>query len=320
MGMKYLSCALAFAAAALCSGCSDIRPEPLRVPAGVVPRFVRVKISPGAAPVSVPLEEYVRGTIISEFAPPTGDPAEVEQMLEVQAVIARTYAAAHIGRHRRDGYDLCSTTHCQLYQPGRLKTSSWAPLAYEAAEHTAAQILWFDNAPARALFHADCGGHTSSARDIWGGTPRPYLGSRADDGAAENAHASWRFEVSRADLLAALNADTRTRVGKTLRDISVTDRDDAGRAVLVVVSGTREPVVRGEELRAVLSRAFGAKAIRSTRFQISRAGARFVFAGKGFGHGVGLCQAGAYARLKAGARPEQVLARYYPGTRLIVMR
>ena len=56
----------------------------------------------------------------------------------VQAVIARTYAAAHLGRHQRDGYDLCSTTHCQLYQPGRLKTSSWARLAVEPRATTVA--------------------------------------------------------------------------------------------------------------------------------------------------------------------------------------
>jgi stage II sporulation protein D len=235
-------------------------------------------------------------------------------------VIARTYAAAHIGRHQRDGYDLCSTTHCQLYQPGRLKTSSWAPLAVEASKQTAAQILWFNAAPASALFHADCGGHTSTATDIWGGTPRPYLVSFADDGAAGKAHVTWRYEVGRAELLKALNADRRTRVGKVLRDISISQRDGGGRATLVVLNGSREPVVRGEELRAVLSRAFGPKAIRSTRFQITRSGQRFVFTGQGYGHGVGLCQAGAYARLKAGARPEQVLARYYPGTRLIVMR
>ncbi len=115
-------------ALALDSGCSggEIRPQPLRVPVGSAPRFVKVKVSADAAPVRVPLEEDVRGTILSEFAPPSGDPADVERMLEVQAVIARTYATAHVGRHQRDGYDLCSTTHCQLYQPGRLKTSSWA--------------------------------------------------------------------------------------------------------------------------------------------------------------------------------------------------
>jgi stage II sporulation protein D len=291
----------------------------VRVPAGSVPRFVRVKVSANAAPVRVPLEEYVRGTILSEFAPPSGDPAEVERMLEVQAVIARTYAAAHIGRHRREGYDLCSTTHCQLYQPGRLKTSTWAPLAVDAAARTASQILWFKGAPASALFHADCGGHTSSAADIWGGKPSPYLTATIDDGAAETAHTTWRYETDRSALIAALNTDPRTRVGTQLRDISVTARDEAGRARLVVLNGSRDPVVRGEELRAVLTKAFGPKSVRSTRFEVTKSGQRFVFAGQGYGHGVGLCQAGAYAWLKAGAKPAQVLARYYPGTTLIVM-
>src|SRR5262245_5495232 len=204
--MKYLVCVLTLIALAMDSACGgEIRPEPLPVPAASVPRFVRVKVSAGAPPVRVPLEEYVRGTILSEFAPPSGDPADIERMLEVQAVIARTYAAAHIGRHQREGYDLCSTTHCQLYQPGRLKTSSWAPLAVEAAEHTASQILWFNGSPASALFHADCGGHTSSATDIWGGKSSSYLRGMPDDGIAESAHTSWRFEIGRPELIAALN-------------------------------------------------------------------------------------------------------------------
>jgi stage II sporulation protein D len=116
-----------------------------------------------------------------------------------------------------------------------------------------------------------------------------------------------------------LNTDTRTRVGKELREIKVAQRDDGGRAVLIALKGTRDLTVRGEHLRAVLTNTFGAKSIRSARFEVSRQGARFVFTGKGYGHGVGLCQAGAYARLRAGALPEQVLARYYPGTRLIAL-
>ena len=63
------------------------------------------------------LEDYVRAAILSEFAPPAGDPGDIERMLEVQAIIARTYAASHLGRHQREGFDLCATTHCQLYQP-----------------------------------------------------------------------------------------------------------------------------------------------------------------------------------------------------------
>jgi stage II sporulation protein D len=319
--MKNPWCVLAAAAAVLSSACGpDVRPKPIRVPAGAVPVVVRIKIAPNGPVRRVGLEEYVEAAILSEFAPPSGDPAEVERMLEVQAVIARTYAIAHQSRHEREGFDLCSTTHCQLYQPSRLKTSSWAPQANEAVKRTAGMVLWFDTTPARALFHADCGGHISAATDVWAGTPRPYLKSSRDDGVAASAHTAWRYEVDRGALVAALNSDVRTRVGKDLRDIEVTQRDDAGRAAVVRLRGTREAIVRGEELRTVLSAAFGPKSVRSTRFEVARQGSQYVFSGRGYGHGVGLCQAGAYARLRAGATPEQVLARYYAGVRLVVMR
>ena len=317
--MKWCPCALAAAAVVVIAGCSDIRPLPIEMPEASVPRYVRVKATPKGPVVRVSLEDYVRAAILSEFAPPSGDPGDIERMLEVQAVIARTYATAHLGRHQREGYDLCSTTHCQLYQPSRLKTSSWAPLAEEAAAHTAGMVLWYGTGPASALFHADCGGHTSAAVDIWGGTARPYLKAAVDDGAAQAAHTTWRYEAQGLEITAALNADARTRVGKELREIKIAQRDDGGRAVMIALKGTREVTVRGEDLRAVLTNAFGAKSIRSARFDVSKQGTRFVFTGKGYGHGVGLCQAGAYARLRAGALPEQVLARYYPGTRLIAL-
>jgi stage II sporulation protein D len=311
---------VALAAAVLVTaGCSDVRPLPIKMPEASVPRYVRVKPRPNGPVVRVPLEDYVRAAILSEFAPPSGNPADIEHMLEVQAVIARTYATAHIGRHQREGYDLCSTTHCQLYQPSRLKTSSWAPLAEKASAQTAGMVLWYGQGPASALFHADCGGHTSAAVDVWGGTVRPYLKAAVDDGAAQSAHTTWKYEAGRSELTAALNADARTRVGKELREIRIAQRDDGGRVLLITLKGTRDVTVRGEDLRTVLTNTFGVKSIRSARFDVSRQGTRFVFSGKGYGHGVGLCQAGAYARLRAGALPEQVLARYYPGTRLIAL-
>ena len=307
-------------AVVLAGACSDVGPLPIEMPGAAVPRFVRIKPAAGAPVVRVALEDYVRAAILSEFAPPSGDPGEIERMLEVQAVIARTYAAAHMGRHQRDGYDFCSTTHCQLYQPSRLKSSSWAPLAEEASAHTAGVVLWYGSAPASALFHADCGGHTSAAADIWGGTPRPYLKATTDDGAAQSAHSTWRYEAGRTELLTALNADPRTRVGRQLRNITITRRDPGGRATVVRLKGTRDITVRGEDFRSVLSTAFGARSIRSATFDVALQGNRFVFTGKGFGHGVGLCQVGAYARLRSGARLDQVLARYYPGTRLVALR
>jgi stage II sporulation protein D len=268
----------------------------------------------------VPLEEYVQGAILSEFAPAAGDPGVVERMFEVQAVIGRTYALAHLGRHRADGFDVCATTHCQLFQPGRLRTSRWTGQTAEAVRQTTGAVLWFDGAAATALFHADCGGHTSSADDVWGGTAKPYLVSVADDGAARAAHATWRYEASRTAVLAALNSDPRTRAGARLDGLQVLERDEAGRAERIAIHGAEERTVRGETLREVLGEALGARTVRSTWFDVRRTGATFVFEGRGFGHGVGLCQAGALARVRAGDTLTAILQHYYPGTRLVRFR
>jgi stage II sporulation protein D len=155
---------------------------------------------------------------------------------------------------------------------------------------------------------------------VWGGTGRAYLVSSADDGPADEAHAAWRYEATRAALAAALNTDSRTRVGLRLEGIQVLDRDAAGRAERIAIHGTDERVVRGETLREVLAQALGARTIKSTWFDVHRDGNAFVFEGRGFGHGVGLCQAGALARLRAGARLPAILQKYFPGTKLVTLR
>lgn len=269
---------------------------------------------------NVPLEEYVRGAIVAEFAPGSGQPDVVERMLEVQAVIGRTFAIAHVGRHRADGFDVCTTTHCQLFDPARVATSRWAAQSAEAVKQTVGTVLWFDGGPATALFHADCGGRTSSAGDVWGGTERPYLVSVADDGPAEAAHATWRYAASRAAVLGALNKDPRTRAGSRLDGLQVLDRDHAGRVERIAIHGAEERIVRGETLREVLGLTLGPRTVRSTLFDVRRDGGRFVFEGRGFGHGVGLCQAGALARVRAGEKLTAILQRYYPGTRLTKVR
>jgi stage II sporulation protein D len=306
--------------AASCSASAGRALLPRSMPSA--PETIRVGVRNGNKITirKVPLEDYVQAAILSEFAPPSGEPAIVERMLEVQAVIGRTYALAHLGRHAAEGFDLCSTTHCQLFQPSRLTTSRWAAQSAEAVGQTAGTVLWFDGAPANALFHADCGGRTSKADDVWGGAGSPYLTSIADDGPAADAHAAWRYESARSAVLAALNKDSRTRVGARLDGIQVLERDGAGRAESVAIHGTEERVVRGEALRDVLAQTFGARTVKSTWFDVHRAGATFVFEGRGFGHGVGLCQAGALARIRAGSRTTAVLQRYFPGTKIVTMR
>jgi stage II sporulation protein D len=286
------------------------------------PDFIRVGVKDGNRVTvhRVPLEEYVRAAIISEFAPGSGEAAVVERMFEVQAVIGRTYALAHLNRHAADGFDVCATTHCQLFQPARLTTTRWARQTANAVRHTAGAVLWFEGAPAMSLFHADCGGRTSQADEVWGGAARPYLASTTDAGPATAAHVPWRYETTRSALLAALNTDPRTRVGRRLDGVQVLERDRAGRAERIALHGTAERIVRGEPLREVLGRALGARTVRSTWFDVRRSGATYVFEGRGFGHGVGLCQAGALARIRAGHKLTSVLEHYYPGTRLIKLR
>jgi stage II sporulation protein D len=300
-----------------CSGLTSRPDVPLQRRGA--PDRLRVRTDQGGRKMvlDVPLEHYVQAAALSEFAPAAGELPLVEKMFEVQAVISRTYAIAHLGRHRLEGYDLCATTHCQLYEPGRLRTSRWAGAAREASATTSGLVLWFDNAPADAVFHADCGGHTSAASAVWSGTSRPYLRAQRDDGAASDAHAAWQYSVRAGTLLRALNVDPRTRPGSRLEAIAVLERDEAGRALRVALRGERPAIVRGEDFRDVVSRAFGPRAIRSTWFHVQRNAGSFTFTGRGYGHGVGLCQAGALARLKAGEKTSAVLQHYFPGTTLV---
>jgi stage II sporulation protein D len=305
----------------MAAGCA-VGPVRVTVPSGVersaTPKTIRVQVREGAALVvrEIRLEDYVTTTALSEVHPDIRENGVAEQMFEVQAVIARTYAVSNRGRHAKEGFDLCATTHCQLYEPDRLRTSRWTAVVRDAVQRTAGQLIWFADAPARAVFHADCGGHTSNAAAVWGGVAPAYLSGATDNGPAGHAHADWRFDARTAAVRAALNADPRTAVGARLDRIEIAGRDEAGRAEKILLRGTRTFVIRGEVFREVLTRALGVKTLRSTLFSVKKSHDTFIFAGKGFGHGVGLCQAGALARLKAGASPDEVLEHYYPGTSL----
>ncbi len=299
-----------------------VAPVRVMVPSGVArtsaPKVIRVQVREGTALVvrEVAFEDYVTIAALSEVHPEISDEGVAGRMFEVQAVIARSYAASNRGRHAKDGFDLCATTHCQLYEPARLQTSRWAAAARAAVRRTGGRLLWFAGAPARAVFHADCGGHTSNAASVWGGVAPAYLSGASDDGPACSAHADWTFETRTSAVRAALNADPRTAVGASLDQIEIAGRDQAGRAEKILLRGTRTFVIRGEVFREVLTRALGVKTLRSTLFSVRKSRDVFVFSGKGFGHGVGLCQAGALARLKAGDSPEEVLEHYFPGTSL----
>jgi stage II sporulation protein D len=301
-----------FATALLASACAP-RPVLPRHPAG---ETIRVKVHEGTIESvrDVPIDDYVAGAALSELGPTVN-----VGMIEVQTIVARTYAESHRGRHSAEGFDLCSTTHCQLYEPDRLSGSRWTPELRDTVRRTAGLILIYDGAPADAVYHADCGGWTSAAADVWGGLPRPYLHAqrdRRDAPGGRDAHTRWQYAVDPEALRRALNADPRTRLSGRLLSIAILSRDASGRAQRVLLRADTDVSVRGTDLREVLTRTFGARSIRSTLFDVVPAGGQYLFSGSGFGHGVGLCQVGALAQLAAGETPRAVLSHYYPGTTL----
>jgi stage II sporulation protein D len=270
---------------------------------------VRLRIDGTVRPV--PLEDYVAGCVLAELGSPRADVASTRRARQVQAILCRSFAVASRGRHGAEGFDLCATTHCQVYRP--VPETAAGRLAREAAADTRGIVLVFDGRSVRPLYHADCGGHTSPAESVWPGPGEPWLVPVEDETCARGA--GWTFEVEVERLGQAL-AGTLPGFRAPLRDVEVASTDVAGRAATLRVIGATVMVVRGDEFRGAVMRAFGAPSLPSTMFSIRRSESRLRFDGRGAGHGVGLCQAGALRLATLGQTPEAILQRYFPGTRL----
>jgi stage II sporulation protein D len=302
--------AAALALLVAASACQPVSPHApdaanLRLPAEVLVR------SQGHV-VTVSLDDYTLGSVLAEVSPVGESATTAARIFEVQAVLARTYAVAELGRHRSDGFDLCDSTHCQLYDPARIRTSSFAAMARQAVRTTSGRVLIFHGRVAETFFHADCGGATADADAVWGGETIPYL-LGAPDLIATAKHRTWTASVSLADLVRAVSADPATSVGRHLDTLEVQTRDASGRAETVALHGETTRLLPGDQFRAVINRALGDRTLDSTKFSLSRTGTGYRFVGTGFGHGVGLCQVGAAARARRGDTLEAILGQYFPG-------
>jgi stage II sporulation protein D (peptidoglycan lytic transglycosylase) len=275
----------------------------------VLPSEIRVRVA--GKVLDVPIEDYVLGSALAEVAPVGESAATITRTFEVQAVLARSYAASHLGRHATEGFDLCDGTHCQLYEPGRLRTSRFADAARAAVQHTAGLVIVYGQRVVEALYHADCGGYTSAAEDVWG-SPLPYLLSTPDI-LPSGTHRSWKIALPIAQLRSALNADPRSRVGQRLIRVAIPRHDIGGRAIEIEIRGDENHVLRGEEFRTIVNQRLADKGLQSTRFDIHASSGSYVFEGTGWGHGVGLCQLGALSRARKGQTLESIIQTYFSG-------
>jgi len=272
------------------------------------PSEVRVHLVSENSTRNLPLEEYVRGVVAVE-----GSMEREPEALKALAVASRTYVLRNLGRHARDGYDFCNTTHCQRFRP--IDSENDASTAVIAAvDATRGEILRDGDNIAEAYFSASCGGATANLKTLWGRSAPPYLRGVSDEYCATEAHHAWTDVISHADLLKALQTDPRTNVGHRLTSVSVLRTDASGRAELIAIDGDRRLTLSGWDFKIIVGRALGWNLLKSSRFETARSGAGFIFRGSGFGHGLGLCQEGAHVMASRGASYREILAKYFPST------
>jgi stage II sporulation protein D len=232
------------------------------------------------------------------------------EALKALAVAVRTYALKNLGRHKNNGYDFCSTTHCQ-----RFTATQARPALATAVRQTSGLVLLDDQHQIiDAYFSASCGGMTANIKTLWGVDGPAYLRGVRDDYCNSGAHYRWTDVIESNQLANALRSDPRTDVGQTIRDLSVTRYDDTGRAELLSIVGDGARTISGWEFKLIVGRALGWNVLKSSRFSVSRFGSQFVFRGGGFGHGLGLCQEGSHAMAERGLSFQNILAHYFPGT------
>jgi len=259
-------------------------------------RTVRIRVGNNGSRrvMDMPIEVYVARVLAGEGEPRARDAAQ-----EALAIAIRTFAAANSARHRRDGFDLCDTTHCQV-----LRASTAA--SRRAAQATAGQLLVFDGRPAEVFYSASCGGRSEAASQVWpGAIDHPYLTSIADD--VHGGEVPWVVDLPAAQIEQALHRAGFD--GKRLKDLDVEQRSASGRVTRLRLSGLRPDTIAGDDFRL----AIGARELRSTSFTVKKVGRAFRFTGRGYGHGVGLCVVGAGLRAARGETARQILARYFPG-------
>ena len=247
---------------------------------------------------TLPLEEYVARVLAGEAAARSRPAA-----LEALAITVRTFALANRNRHGKDGFDLCTQTHCQVLREPTTSTRA-------AASATAGLVLAWHGQPASVYYTASCGGRSERPSNVWpGADDPPFMPTQSDAGCAGQPR--WVTEITAADLVRALRA--AGYAGVQLRDFRILSRNDSGRVNELEIKGLTPERISGQALRMAVGRELGWQLLKSTAFDVTRSGPGYRFTGRGYGHGVGFCVIGATNRADGGASRADLLAAYFPG-------
>jgi stage II sporulation protein D len=265
---------------------------------------VQLTANEGSRIVELSAEKYVESVLAGESSV-----FRSSEATRAMAVVARTFAARQRGRHGKEGFDFCATTHCQ-----RVELRNITNQLREAAEATAGELLWFAGKPVLSVYARDCGGRTENVQAVWPETQAPYLVARADPYCVRYGLDRWSWLGGPEQIVQALR-DSGLRSPDHLRTITIVNRTSSGRARTLQLSGDGVTVpISASSFRFAIGRSLGWNSLRSDRYEIEIANRRIMFRGAGEGHGVGLCQHGADEMGVEGLTYREILAFYYPGT------
>ena len=247
---------------------------------------------------NIDLEKYLLSVVPSEM--PNHWHKEV---LKAQTVAARSYTLGYLGRRKNKGYDLESSVEDQVY----LGVSSEKTSTSKAVKETEGIILVDkDNKPLIALYHSSGGGYTDSIENLWNEKPSEYIQPKPDYD-DNSPHFKWHKNFS----ISEVNNQLKNLEVGEIKDIIPLSKSISNRITWLKIIGTSgETLIRGEEFRKCLK-------LPSSKFNIDLGKTGVRFAGRGYGHGLGLSQWGAKTLADKGFTYDQILSHYYSGARLV---
>ena len=292
----------------------------------------------------LPVERYLRSVISSEMSAT----ASLE-FLKAHAVISRSWLLAQMEKRRRLNsgqdsffsfikkddeiirwhdredhtiFDVCADDHCQRYQG---IVSENGVMAEEAVNQTRGQVLLYDGDICDARFSKCCGGVTEEFQYCWEDTPKPYLVSINDPYC--NTHDlhilsqvlkgydqetsdfyRWTVEYTQEELSELVSRKLKDDFGQ-ITDLIPLERGKSGRIWKLKIVGTKKTLTIGKELE--IRRALSETHLLSSNFDVTKNKKVFILNGRGWGHGVGLCQIGAAVMGEQGKTYDKILLFYY---------
>jgi stage II sporulation protein D len=246
----------------------------------------------------IDLEDYLEGVVESEAGP-----GQKIDYYKVQAIISRTYAMKYRNKHEKSGFNLCDGTHCQAYLHKRNQTN----LIDTAVKLTRRTVLLDStNDLSATFFHANCGGQTCEPDAVWN---QKMIGfsSFKDTFCIHTSQARWTKKIPLKDWFSFLEEKYHFPTWDTLSYSLATNFEQQERKAFYVNPFYGIPL---RDIREAFN-------LKSTYFDCKIEGEFLVLHGRGFGHGVGLCQEGAMNMAKKGINYEQILNFYFPGRILI---